>query len=62
MCIPFPEPWEREQDLTSLFTFRDFIHRRTMILKIERTLKHTKTAKGTLQGVNAFFTNLLSKM
>ena len=27
----------------SLFTFRDFRHRRTMILKVEQTLKHAKT-------------------
>ena len=43
----------------SLFTFRDFRNRRTMILKVEQTLK---PRKGTLQRVNAFFTNLLSKM
>ena len=30
---------------TSLFTFRDFRHHHTMILKVERTLKHAKTAK-----------------
>ena len=29
----------------SLFTFRDFRHHRTMILKVERTLKHAKTTE-----------------
>ena len=29
----------------SLFTFRDFRHHRTMILNVERTLKHAKTAE-----------------
>ena len=39
MCIPFPEPWEFEKDLRSLFTSRDFRHRRAMILKVERNIK-----------------------
>ena len=43
MCIPFPEPWEFEKDLhniyASLFTSRDFRHRRAMILKVERNIK-----------------------
>ena len=43
MCIPFPEPWEFEKDLhniyASLFTSRDFRHRRAMILKVERNNK-----------------------
>ena len=37
MCIPFPEPGEFEKDLC--FTFRDFRHRRTMILKVGRNIK-----------------------
>ena len=61
MCIPFPEPWEREKDLTSLFTFRDFRHRRTMILKVERTLKHTKTAERNSTRCECIFYQLAVK-
>ena len=37
------ESWKRIY--ASLLTFRDFRHRCTMILKVERTLKHVKTTE-----------------
>ena len=47
MCIPFPETWEFEKDLRSLFTSRDFRRRRAMILKVERNIK-TRENRGNI--------------
>ena len=45
----------------SLFTFRDFRHRSTMILKVERTLKHAKTAERNSTRCECIFHQLAVK-
>ena len=45
----------------SLFTFRDFRHRRTMILKVERTLKHPKTTERNSTTCECIFHQLAVK-
>ena len=45
----------------SLFTFRDFRHRRTMILKVERTLKHAKTMERNSTTCECIFHQLAVK-
>ena len=59
MCIPFPEPWEFEKDLhniyASLFTSRDFRHRRAMILKVERNNKTRENRGKELYNVRMHF-------
>ena len=58
MCIPFPEPWEFEKDLhiyASLFTSRNFRHRRAMILKVERNNKTRENRGKELYTVQMHF-------
>ena len=61
MCIPFPEPWEREKDLN--FTF--YLWRLQTPLyndtQVERTLKHTKTTERNSTRCECIFHQLAVK-
>ena len=55
MCIPFPTHESLKRIYASLFTFRDFRHRRAMILKVEGNIKTRENRGKELYNVRMHF-------